>query len=714
MATADTSSEPQAAAGRPVAAPIQSERRVLTVLFCDVVNSTSLAEGLDPEDWTEIMTGAYDHLTAPVHRYEGTVAKLMGDGMLAFFGAPVAHEDDPQRAVLAALDIIDSVVSYGRAVKSGRGIDFNVRIGINTGPVVVADMGNLGALDALGDAVNVAARMESAAGPGQILLSGDTYRLVAPLFDIAALGDIELKGKAEPVPAYRVVSLKAHPGPKRGIEGITAPLIGRDMELALLKTVVERVRTGRGQIVSLIGEAGLGKSRLLTELHRYWGEREDYDRWDEMFGVPYDSQRPFGIFQNFARDMFGVQLEDPAEVIHRKVVAGIRARGGNDDAVALCSIAMERVIAARTLHDAKQSFATEVVRNDIYDVMYPGFRESCSTGAAVVVIDDLHWADPASVDLIMHLLALVEEVPILFVCAFRPERQAPAWKVKQKAETDFPHRYTEIQLKPLDSGDTNRLVSELLKIADLPAELRELILRKTDGNPYFVEEIIRTLIDDGIVFRTDDGLRWKATTSVADIAIPDNLQALLMARIDRLDQETKNTLQMASVIGRSFYYSILKKISDSAMAVDKHLSALERVELLREASRMPELEYVFKHELARDAAYATILNRRRREFHKRVGDAMEQLFAGRLEEQAHRLAQHFELAGDPAKAAHYYEMAAESAVHIHANEEGVANFERAIQSARQGGDAGTVTRLEGKLAAVPRPATTSPVLGTSP
>jgi class 3 adenylate cyclase len=672
---------------------VRGERRVVTVLFVDVVNSTGLAERLDPEDWTEVMNGAFEHLTAPIHRYEGTVARLMGDGLLAFFGAPAAHEDDPQRAVLAALDIIDAIQAFAKTLD---GLDFNVRIGINTGQVVVADVGSASSMEhtAMGDAVNVAARMQQTAAPGTVQLSAETYRLVAPLFDVEPLGNVELKGKTEPVAAYRVTGIKSNPERLRGIGGISAPLVGRDSELSQLQEIVDQVRQGRGQIVCLIGEAGLGKSRLLAELSKYWLEHEDASRWEVMYGVPYDASRPFGLFQNFARGMFGIQLDDAAEVIHRKVEETLRERGAPDEAVALCSVAMEHVIAAKALHEAPE-FPAEVIKQDIYENMYPAFRESCLRGPVVTVIDDLQWADQASVDLLVHLLELTEEVPVLILCAFRPERHSPAWQLKLKAETDFAHRYTEMTLRPLGADDTDELVSALLRISDLPAELRQLISHKAEGNPYFVEEVVQTLIEQKVICRTAGGLSWNGDTSAAEIAIPDNLQALLMARIDRLDDETRSTLQMASVIGRSFYYRILQAISDSAMALDKHLHSLERVELLKEAGRMPELEYMFKHELARDAAYATILNRRRRAFHLQVAEAMETLFAGRLEEHAHRLAQHFERAGEDERAMKYYEMAGEVAAGIHAHAEGVAHYARALEAARRAGaPAEDVARLE--------------------
>jgi class 3 adenylate cyclase len=683
-------------------APPAGERRVITALFCDVVNSTTLAEQLDPEDWAEIMNDAFQRASAPVLRYGGTVNKLMGDGFLALFGVPVGHEDDPQRAILAGLDILAAIKAFGAEVKQSRGLDFAMRVGINTGPVVVADVGSPQATDhtALGDAVNVAARMEQTAAPGTLQISAETYRLVAPLFDVVALGDIELKGKRERAPAYRVTGAKAHPGRLRGIDGVSAPLIGRDAEFAILKQRIAELRQGRGGIVTLVGEAGLGKSRLLSELEQHWNAIADPEYWDVLTGIPYDSSRPYGLFQNMARAIFGIDLNDTAEEIRAKVRAYLVGTGASEYQIGMCSVAFVNVIAAKVLQDVPD-YPADVIRQDIFDNLTPGVRDRAAGSPMVLVVDDLHWSDQPSADLILHLIQLVEEVPVLFILSFRPERQSPAWKIKTAVETDYPHRLTEIVLKPLAAGDTDDLVSALLKIADLPPELRRLILRKAEGNPYFVEEIVRTLIDDGAVYQTDDGLRWKAATNVADIDIPDNLQALLMARIDRLDQQAKATLQLASVIGRSFYYRILKAISDQAMALDKQIVSLERVELLREAGRVPELQYMFKHELARDAAYASILNRRRREFHQRVGEAIESLFPDHLGEQAHRLAQHFRLAGDHVKALKYYEMAGDAAAGVHARAEGAGAFTEALDAARAlhaGSD--VIAGLERKRAAL--------------
>ncbi|MEO8666913.1 MAG: adenylate/guanylate cyclase domain-containing protein [Bauldia sp.] len=683
----------------PAAKTMRGERRVITALFCDVVNSTGLAETMDPEDWTDIMNRAFEHLNAPIQHYGGTVAKLLGDAVLAFFGAPVAHEDDPRRAVLAALGMVEAIKGFAAELKQQHGIDFDVRVGINTGPVVVGDVGSSGANEytAMGDAMNIAARMEQTALPGTVQISEDTCRLVAPWCQVEALGGIELKGKSAPVSVYRVLSEKPGARSLQRVETVGAPLIGRDAQLALLKKALADLQRGRGGIVCIVGEAGLGKSRLLAELHNAWEAAGRPGRWDVTHGIPYDSSRPYGLFQNFARDLFGIEFDDPADVVHDKLDRGLRAQlGDNEDAVALCSVAMERLIAAKVLHEAKE-FSAEAIREDIYNNMYPALRQSTANGPLVMVGDDLHWADPASVDLLVHLLKLSEEVPILFVFAFRPERQSPAWLLKQKADAEYHNRYTEIVLEPLNAADTDLLVSALLDISDLPAELRQLIIRKTDGNPYFVEEIIRTLVEQGHVMRTADGLRWKADSTLDQVALPDSLQALLMARIDRLDEQTKSTLQTASVIGRSFYYRILETISDEAISLDKQLGSLERAELLREAGRTPELEYIFKHDLARDAAYGSILNRKRREVHRRVAEAIESLFPERLEEHAHRIAQHFALAGDDAKAMKYFAMAGEAAAGLHASAEGATHYAGAVEAARRlGVSAEEMARLEAK------------------
>ena len=327
----------------------------------------------------------------------------------------------------------------------------------------------------------------------------------------------------------------------------------------------------------------------------------------------------------------------------------------------------------------------EALKREAFQTVYQIWRGVASNAPTVMVFDDLHWTDPASTELLVRLFQLTEEVPILFLCALRPERQSPGWQVKQAADTDYPHRYTEITIGPLSDENSDSLVSSLLTTSDLPRELRSLILQKAEGNPFFVEEVVRTLIESGMVSRDETGMHWTATTTAQNIAIPDSLQSLLVSRFDRLEEEVRRTLQLASVIGRSFYHKVLNLVSDTALALDRHLSTLQRVDLIREAARVPELEYIFRHELTREAAYNSILHRRRRAFHRNVGEAIETLFSDRLEDEAHRLAHHFDEGRDKERALKYYTMAGDRAARLYANTEAITNYDRALDIAEDAG-----------------------------
>lgn len=678
-----TRSEPT---GQRSSRSVEGERRIVTILFCDVKGSTAMAEHLDPEEWAEIMNEAFQYLIQPVYRYEGTVARLMGDAILAFFGAPVAHEDDPVRAVLAALDIVEGIRPFAEQIRREYGMDFNVRVGINTGPVVVGEVGSelAGEYTAMGDAVNLAARMEEAAEPGTILLAEDTYRLVQPLFEFEVLGTIEARGKSEAVMAYRVLGRKQHPGRLRGIEGLVSPLVGRAKELEALRRAFEELRMGRGQILGLIGEAGLGKSRLLEEFHAYARDQAGNSfPWVESRGVSYDVTRPYGLFQQQVRQFSDLHDGDSPEVVRAKVAEGFKNFPAE---------IQETIIRATELMLFSQTgpvgppLEGEALKNEIFSCVLNVFLETARANPLVMVFDDLHWSDAASAELLIHLFRLADQAPVLFLCAFRPYRSSPAWQVKIAAETDYPHRYTQINLVPLSDEESGVLVDNLLSISELPEELRQVVLRKAEGNPFFIEEVVRTLIESGLVQRDESGMHWQASPQAAAemaLSIPDTLQALLLARIDRMEKEARRTLQLASVIGRSFYYRVLQAIADMQNNLDQRLLELQRAELIREGARWPELEYMFRHELTRDAAYNSILRRQRRLYHRAVGETIENLFPDRLEEEAHRLAYHFEEAMMLSKALKYYRLAGDKAARLYANREAIDHYRRAISLSRR-------------------------------
>lgn len=682
---------------------MQGERRIITMMFCDVSDSTAMASQLDPEEWAEIMDEAFDYMIAPIYAYEGTVARLMGDGFLAFFGAPIAHEDDPQRAILAGLDIVIGIRPFRQQIKREYGLDFNVRAGINTGPVVVGEIGSDMVLEytAMGDAINLASRMESTAAPGTVQITEFTYRLVEPIFDVWEVGELELKGKDRPIRAYRVLGKFLQPGRLRGIKGIDTPMVGRSKECERLRQILAEVRQGRGQIVFLGGEAGLGKSRIITELHQEWrtnqpppGETTAWQRWSYMEAVSYGASQPYGMIKHQLHQAGNIRDTDSPEAIRTRLAQVVTFYPEPVRERMLKMFAL--LLGVADDEDNALPLEGEAFRRELFNVLLEATQSQIDGTPTVYVIDDLHWCDPASTKVIEHMLQLVESQPVLFLCAMRPERHTPGWQLKLSAESRYPDRFTEIVLQPLTAEDSSTLVNNLLIIANTPPALHQMILERTEGNPFFIEEVVRALIDSDAVVHDESGLRWRATGNGDPITIPDNVLALLAARIDRLDRETRQTLQLASVIGRTFYSRVLEAVADTT-ALSEHLARLEEMDLIRESSRLPELQYTFRHALTREAAYKSILHRRRRQFHGRVGEAIETLFPERQEEEAPRLAYHFEQARDFQRALKYYTVAGDSAIRLYANTEAVEHYGRALAIARENGSSEQLRYLCARL-----------------
>jgi class 3 adenylate cyclase/tetratricopeptide (TPR) repeat protein len=672
---------------------MEGERRIVTMLFCDVKGSTAMAEILDPEEWAEIMNGAFEYLIPPVFRYEGTIPRLMGDAILAFFGAPIAHEDDPERAVRAGLEIVEGIRGYRQAILRERGLDFDVRVGINTGLVVVGAVGSDLRLEytAMGDAINLAARMEQTARPGTVQITDNTYRLVAPLFEVEPLGGIEVKGKSEPVEAYRVIGLKAVPTRMYGIAGAGAPLVGREKEMSALRRTMEEVRNGRGGIVFLIGDAGFGKTRLITELQREWEASfpsGSPGAWDVVSAASFAASRPYGQFRQHLVEHMGIRETDPPEVVHEKIyrmydhhLAGLR-----DRAVSVYSRLLGIEEPGARMQGSVRSLPLvgalpmegEAFKQELFDLVLSFQRIWLGGQPGVQVFDDVHWTDPSSAELLIHLLQLTREAPILFLLALRPEPDTPAWSIRDTAKTEYAGRYAEIVLGPLTPQESKELMGHLLSGSGSPPNLLEQILEKAEGNPLFIEEVVRELLDQGELEQRPEGLRWVGDREPLELAIPESLHALLTARLDRLEEDARRTLQLASVIGRSFYYEVLKRIIDAAIELDRELQKLQLIDMIREAARQPELEYQFRHALTQEAAYRSILVRRRREYHRRVAEVLETLFSDRLEDHAALLAHHFDAAGD-SRARQYYHLAGRKAAQIYASLEALVYYDRALQ-----------------------------------
>jgi class 3 adenylate cyclase len=545
------------ATGRSAAG--SSERRPITVLFADIAGSTAIAERMDPEDWTAIVSQAFARMNAMVERYDGTIARLMGDGVLAFFGAPVAHEDDPLRAVRCGLDMARAVDELSAELNDREPIELKIRVGINTGPVVVGVVGTEAASEytAMGDAVNVAARMQALARPGTVLASGATHRFVAALVESVDVGPLDLKGKVNAVQAYEITGLKEG-ATGRGLSGIHAPMIGRDAQLGRLRELFAIARAGQGRVASLLGEPGIGKSRLLSEFRAGIEGADGSARWIEGRCLSYGQTLPYHLVLDVVRSVIGVNASASEPEVREALARVLRELLGDGWAEPyaylghLLSIKLEPEMQARL-----SALDMEAIKRYVSSLLVT-VRALSTRGPVVLVLEDLHWADAASVDTLLALMPLAADLPVLSIMSSRIDRDAVGWRLVSGSRDLFGDALTEIRLDPLSTDQTRSLVANLLEIESLPQAARDLILAKAEGNPFFVEEVIRMLIDRGAIQREGD--RWIATASVANVEIPDTLQGLLLERIDRLPAESRRTLRVASVIGRQFGVTILERL----------------------------------------------------------------------------------------------------------------------------------------------------------
>ena len=661
-------------------------RRVVTMLFCDVQGSTAAAEKLDPEEWAEIMNGGFEHLISPVYRYEGTLARIMGDAILGFFGAPIAHEDDPERAILAGLDIIETTRGYADEVRSRYGIDFGVRVGINTGLVVVGEVGSDLHVEytAMGDAVNLAARMEQTADVGTIRVTADTQRLVAGVFEFEALGPLDVKGKAEPVEAFRVLGKRQTRGRQRGIEGLHSPLVGRNAEMTTLRRIIDELVSGRGQVASVVAEAGLGKSRLITELRQNleaeglmgWEGGEAHQiGWVEGRSFSYDRTTPYAPIVDLFSSCFGMEPGDDSARRYEKIATTVEAVLPDEvDTTVPYLASLFGLDLSSEDAEMVRYLQPPQLRERVFDAAYRVVAGMARKRPLVMVLDDLHWIDSTSIDLLEHLMAVTDDALVLILALFRPSRDDPSWRFHEKASRDFYHRYTQVLLLPLDETQSRDLVRNLLHVEGLPDSTRHLILAKSEGNPFFVEEVIRSLLDAGVIVRDGDGFR--TTEEINDIAVPNTLAAVLTTRLDRLPEETKLVAQTAAVIGREFSLDTLNDVHPGHEDAGRHLGELVRRELVREKGRVGDRTYTFKHALTRQTAYDSVLLKRRRSIHLGVGEFLETTSPDRV----HDIARHFSEAGEKTRALPYLVAAGSGSLGAYSMPDAISYFRQALDS----------------------------------
>jgi ABC-type oligopeptide transport system substrate-binding subunit/class 3 adenylate cyclase len=646
---------------------MREERRVVTALFADVVGSTALGERLDPEEVRIIVGESVARMIAAIESFGGTVKDLAGDGVLALFGAPVAHEDDPERGVRTGLLLAEELASYAKEVNAAWGIaGFGVRVGIETGMVVMGPVGGGSRTEfgATGDAVNTAARLQSQADPGTVLVGPETIALVRRQFLWGQEREFALKGKARPVRARTAIAPTGEIARRRSLqEG--GRLVGREAEMGRASAALEAVTEGAGGIMFVTGEPGIGKSRLLAELHDVLGTMPSpYGtfRWIEGRCVSFGESIPYWPFRDLVRDWLGVTADEPdlrVRVALRRAVEELfgaeRVSSVYPYLGAMLGLTMEPDAAARL-----NELSPEALQYRTFEVVHHLIERLARDGPLVVVLEDLHWADQTSIELIERLQEVTEEAAVLLTLTMRLERDHPAWSLREAAERTYPHRTYEVALDALSDQADRELLHGLVGSAFLPTEVEDAVLAGAEGNPFFLEEIVGSLTDTGALVPGASGGRFDQS---APLEVPATVENVILARIDRLRPEVRSLLTSASVLGRQFGLALLDGVAGGGSDGDlrAHLLELQRLDLIREERRWPKPEYRFKHALIQEAAYRTLVSSERCALHRRAAAWLEEAYEGSLDEVAGLLAHHWLAAEDDDKAAAYLTLAGDKA-----------------------------------------------------
>jgi class 3 adenylate cyclase/tetratricopeptide (TPR) repeat protein len=676
------------------------ERRRVTVLFADLQGSTKLASRRDPEDTRDFLRSYFTKLGRRIQRFGGTIDKYVGDAVMAVFGAPVAHEDDPERALSAALAIRDAVEELNRELRASHGFEVAVRIGVNTGDVVAGTIcGEVqAAYTVVGDTVNVAQRLEASAPPGEILVGAATYSATAHAFEFEPVAALQVKGKDLPIAAYRLVRAKPALAAARplAMHRVTSPLVGRDTELAALVSLVWSVKAGRGGIAAVVGEAGAGKSRLIAEAKR--AAAGAGVTWLEGRCFTLGSTTRYAPFVEIVTSAAGIVATDGDAARWSKLEAAVRIAAPGEVEDTLPYLAALVGIAAPPPHAEQLSRMTsEAVGRQIFRVTRRFLTGLARRQPLVVVFEDLHWADASTAALIEHVLRASRDAPALVVGTGRPEQTGSARDLRDRARREYREGFSEILLSPLSDEMAAILIGNLLAVDELPAPLRDLIVRRAEGNPLYVEEIIRSLIEARVVRRDESTRSWRAVADHARIEIPDTINALILSRIDRLDERSKEVLRSAAVIGRSFRERLLRAVVPDG-ATDA-IADLIGADILIVRTWLPDTELMFKHALFQEAIYGSILKRQRGDMHCRVAAAIEATFGDALEQHVAALAYHYARAEDWENAVAYLERAGDQAGRVAADADAVERYREALRACDATGRAQTLqlASLERKL-----------------
>jgi class 3 adenylate cyclase/tetratricopeptide (TPR) repeat protein len=644
---------------------IEGERKIVTVLFADVAGFTSISEKLDPEEVHQIMDGCFKILMDHIHKYEGTINQFTGDGVMSLFGAPVAHEDHAQRACHAALAIQRAIQDYGDRIHKEYGAEFTMRIGLNSGPVVVGSIGDDLRMDytAVGDTTNLAARMESFAKPGAVLVSESTHKIARDYFEFESLGRIEVKGKEEPQESYELiktseVETRIDASVAKGL----TKFVGRKNSIATLMETFDKVQSGSGQVVGVVGEAGVGKSRILMELRSQLPQGEF--TYLEGRCLQYGGSIIYMPILDILRSFFEIKEGDREIIIRDKMKEKALTL---DEKLEGTLPSFQELFSLKVEDEEYHKLEPQQKREKTFEAIRDLFIRGSQDRLLVLAIEDLQWVDKSSEEFLDYLIGWLANVRILLILVYRPE-YTHQWGSKSY--------YTKIGLDQLGPASCAELVQAMLEDGDVVPELRELILNRAAGNPLFMEEFTHTLLENGSIERKDK--QYILSRQSSEIQVPDTIQGIISARMDRLEDNLKRIMQIASVIGKEFAFHILQTITGMRDELKFHLLNLQGLEFIYEKSLFPELEYIFKHALTQEVAYNSLLLKRRKEIHEKIGNAMEELYPERLEEFYEMLAYHYSKSENLEKAYQYLKSAGEKASRNYSHMEALIFFKQAI------------------------------------
>jgi class 3 adenylate cyclase/tetratricopeptide (TPR) repeat protein len=690
-----------------------SERRYATIMFADISGFTAAAEKLDPEELTDIVNGCFAVMEAAVREHGGYIDKYIGDCLMATFGAPTALESAARRAVNAAIEIRNRLEQLRRERRLA--IPVEVHVGINSGLVLTGAVGGevRREVTVMGDAVNVAARLKDAATRGAIWVGAQTYYPTRDDFEYRRLPPLSAKGKEQALDVYEVLArepriYRTPPSAARG--GISSELVGRARELERIEGRLHQLLDGEGGVIAVLGEAGIGKSRLIAEATTLETARATHLLEGRSLAI--GGSLSLHPFVDLLRRWAGIGEGDSDDEALPKLERSVRDLMPDVLEDTLPFIATLMGIRLTGAHEARmRGIEGEALEDLLFQKVRLLFQRLAEAHPLVVVFEDLHWADQSSIKLLESLLRVAARHRILLVVVGRPDFPETLERVIRLAREQLPDRYLELGLARLSDQESHSLIGNLLGGGTLPYPTEALIVRTAEGNPFFIEEVVRALIDEGAVVRRDQ--RYRLTEKIKSVVIPGTIQEVIMARVDRLDAPARHVLQVASVIGRFFQHSVLADIVGDAAELDLHLRTLVDRQLViarqsrrtathRRATMAAEREYVFKHALLQETIYESILLKTRRELHGRVAESIETLFADRLVDFYPMLAYHFSSADQPARAEEYLFRAGEEAARSAASNEALLFFREAsrlyLSLHGEGGDPRKKALLEKNIA----------------